>query len=305
MIPVVRQKTVYRGFGLRMASDIALPELVPDTGRQEADVEIRRETLTEGWKACGAGDSRLAYRNGELWLNIPGVAIYRIRNGREIAYCPAAGAEERWIRLYLLGSCMGALLLQRKILPLHGSAVVMHGKAYAFVGESGAGKSTLAAALVRRGCPLLTDDVIPVSFFPDRVPAVVPAYPMQKLWLESLEQLGLDRNRYLPVHDAKYAVPVSSRFCHEPVPLAGVFELAASERERVELIRHEGLERLCALQYHTFRPVLVARMGLEQWHFDAIARIAGQVRMYQLRRPAGRFSVDELADRVLDAAQSA
>ena len=38
---------------------------------------------------------------------------------------------------------MGALLMQRKILPLHGSAIAIDGKAYAFVGDSGAGKSTL------------------------------------------------------------------------------------------------------------------------------------------------------------------
>ena len=35
------------------------------------------------------------------------------------------------IRLLFLGTCMGALLIQRKILPLHGSAIEIDGKAYA------------------------------------------------------------------------------------------------------------------------------------------------------------------------------
>ena len=72
-----------------------------------------------------------------------------MRGGNRISFSPAAGAEETAVRLYLLGTCMGALLFQRKLLPLHGSAVVINGKAYAFVGDSGAGKSTLAAAFLK------------------------------------------------------------------------------------------------------------------------------------------------------------
>ena len=57
---------------------------------------------------------------------------------------------------------MGAILMQRKILPLHGSAIAIDGKAYAIVGDSGAGKSTLASAFLKRGYQLLSDDVITV-----------------------------------------------------------------------------------------------------------------------------------------------
>ena len=40
---------------------------------------------------------------------------------------------------------------EKDILPLHGSAVAINGKAYAFMGNSGAGKSTLASALINQG----------------------------------------------------------------------------------------------------------------------------------------------------------
>ena len=53
--------------------------------------------------------------------------------------------------------------MQRKVLPLHGSAIAINGKAYAIIGDSGAGKSTLALAFLNRGYRLLTDDVIAVS----------------------------------------------------------------------------------------------------------------------------------------------
>ena len=71
--------------------------------------------------------------------------------------------DEDVIRLYILGTCMGAILMQRKILPLHGSAIEIDGKAYAIVGDSGAGKSTLASAFLKQGYQLVSDDVIAVS----------------------------------------------------------------------------------------------------------------------------------------------
>ena len=102
------------------------------------------------------------------------------------------GSNEDEIRLYILGTCMGAILLQRKILPLHGSAIAIDGKAYAIVGDSGAGKSTLASAFLKRGYQLLSDDVIPVTLNHANVPIVTPAYPQQKLWLESLNHFGME-----------------------------------------------------------------------------------------------------------------
>ena len=64
--------------------------------------------------------------------------------------------DEDMIRLYILRDMYGTLLMQRKILPFHGSAIAINGKAYAIVGDSGAGKSTLASAFLKEGYQLLT-----------------------------------------------------------------------------------------------------------------------------------------------------
>ena len=76
---------------------------------------------------------------------------------------------------------MGIILMQRKILPLHGSAVAIDGKAYAFIGESGAGKSTLAAAFMNKGYELMTDDIVAISFKHNEIPIVTPAYASKTL----------------------------------------------------------------------------------------------------------------------------
>lgn len=87
-----------------------------------------------------------------------------MEHGKRIVVCPQPGADEKKVRLFILGTCMAVIMMQRGILPLHGSAVVIDGWAYAFVGHSGAGKSTLSAALASRGYPLLTDDVVALTW---------------------------------------------------------------------------------------------------------------------------------------------
>ncbi|SFS54830.1 aldolase [Paenibacillus sp. BC26] len=300
MNPAVK-RTIYRAFGLTIASEIALPELLLGPEQAcEADVYFEKEDLRQAWNERSGSDDYYALDGDELMLNIEGTAIYRVRGGNRIAVSPTIGAEDPVVRLYLLGTCMGALLFQRKLMPLHGSAVVINGKAYAFVGDSGAGKSTLAAAFLKRGYTLLTDDVIAVTFNRDRIPVVIPSYPQQKLWQESIDKLGMQSDRYVPLYETKYAIPVASMFCKEPVPLAGIFELAKADRKETEFRHLQGLERLPTIRYHTYRQFLIAQLGLEQWHFAASVSIADRIDMYQLRRPTEGFTVDDLVSRILN-----
>lgn len=60
-----------------------------------------------------------------------------MEQGKRIVVSPIPGADERKVRLFILGTCMAVIMMQRGILPLHGSAVVIDGWAYAFVGHSG------------------------------------------------------------------------------------------------------------------------------------------------------------------------
>ena len=60
---------------------------------------------------------------------------------------------------YLLGSVAGLVLQNLDAVCLHASTVNIDGFAVAFVGPPGTGKSTTAAALLRRGHSIITDDV--------------------------------------------------------------------------------------------------------------------------------------------------
>ena len=211
--------------------------------------------------------------------------LFSCKMGRRLLSLLISNANEDQIRLYLLGTCMGVILLQRKILPLHGSVIAIDGKAYAFVGDSGAGKSTLASAFLKQGYQLLTDDVIAVQFNEENIPVVIPSYPQQKLWQESLDQFGVDSNQYRPLfaRETKFSVPVESKFYREPLPLAGIFELIKTNDDELEIHSIQGLNRLHTLYYHTYRNFLIEPMGLMEWHFKTSTSLINKMELYQIR----------------------
>lgn len=303
MIHTVK-KEIYKAFGLALLSEIPLPEL-PQVSNYENQVDVKIETadLSQLWGELSSPKSVFVVEEELIMFQIPETATFCIQNGEKIIVSPMEGSDQDKIRLYILGTCMGALLMQRKILPLHGSAIAINGKAYVFIGRSGAGKSTLASALLSKGYQLLSDDVIAVSLSEDKIPFVTPSYPQQKLWKESLDQFGMKTTHYQPLfeRETKYAVPVSSNFFNESLPLAGVFELVKTENENVEIQRIEGLERLRTLLRHTYRNSLIPRLGMMEWHFMNSTNIVNKVEMFQLRRPISKFTAHDLVSTVLES----
>ena len=125
-------------------------------------------------------------------------------------------------------------------LPLHGSAVEIDGKAYAFLGDSERGNRRLAAAFVSEGYRLVSDDVIAVTLAGGGgMPVVAPSYPQQKLWQESLDHLGMNMER----RELSAGLPGNREIrragghsiLRREVPLAGAFELVKSQAEESAL----------------------------------------------------------------------
>ncbi|WHY71055.1 aldolase [Fictibacillus enclensis] len=291
----------YKGFGIKFKSEIPLPELFKSDDITNYDLSITIEDLAALWKETDANPGRFNIINGDSVLfQVPDTAIFYVKDGRKIMVSPFPNSNTDKIRLYILGSCMGAVLMQRGTIPLHGSAVVVQGGAYAIVGESGAGKSTLAAAFINKGYFLLTDDVIPVVFSALGSPVVLPTYPRQKLWQESLNQFERSPGQYQPLYgrETKYAVPVDHAFSSEELPLKGIIELKPPA-EALQISPLNKLEKLQTLYHQTFRSLLLERMGLLEWHFRTAAKIAEQVKMYQIFRPATGFSANAMADLIL------
>ncbi|HAQ07813.1 MAG TPA: aldolase, partial [Bacillus bacterium] len=142
--------------------------------------------------------------------------------------------------------------------------------------------------------------VIPVTIT-EGVPMVTPAYPQQKLWLESLNHFGMESDGLRPIIDreTKFAVPVESQFFNESLPLAGVFELVKTDEEEVKLLPVSKLQRLHTLFYHTYRNFLIGPMGLMEWHFNTTASFVNKIELFQLQRPTTHFTAHELTSLIL------
>jgi hypothetical protein len=293
---------VYKAFGLCISSEILLPELPKLFGNENGiDVEIKIADLNKLWDELVIPEQKYLIKKDLIIFKVSDTAIFYIKEGKRIIVSPLLGADVKKIRLYILGTCMGALLLQRNILPLHGSAVAINGKAYAFIGDRGAGKSTLAAAFLEKGYPLLTDDIIAISFTKDNIPIITPSYPNQKLWQESLNWFGLESDNYSPIfgRETKYSVPVLSKFTNDSLPITSVFELVKTKELVTQINPLESLIRLQTLFYHTFRSFLISRLTLMEWHFASSVKIINHINMFRLNRPNRGYSINDMVSLII------
>lgn len=289
----------YHAFGMDIQSDISLKGLLPNPSASAVDVYVRAEKLCDKWGSRSAQDM-FVYGEKEIMFQIEGVGVFSIRSGREIGYERAEGATDAYIRLYVMGSCLGLILMQREILPMHGSALYMQHMGIIITGDSGAGKSTTAAAFMKQGARLLSDDVIPVHW-KETAPLIFPAYPQQKMWLNSLEQFGqtIEGLEQVVEREEKFNIPVYEHFYNRPAPMHAIVELVPADTEEITLIEVTGLAKLELLYRNTYRQFVIEPAGFSFWHFRALSAVAGRIPVYTLRRPVSRFSADEVVEAVL------
>ncbi|MCU6710282.1 aldolase [Paenibacillus sp. J5C_2022] len=294
----------YYSFGLSIQSEIPMPELpLLEEGSAHAhgSVTITFDNLLPLWELADRSSQYVGMMKDMVLIRIPDTAIFGMEAGKRILVSPFQGADTDKIRLYLLGTCMGITLMQKRILPLHGSAVAIGGEAYAIVGHSGAGKTTLSSMLIQQGYPLLSDDLIAVMLDENGMPQAMPAYPQQKLWQETMDMLGRSADGLKPLFERenKFAVPLSDGFCLKPLPLAGVIELVKTENDAA-ISPVAGLERFHTLLQHTFRGFLLKRLGLMDWHFSLLASLMGRIGVYRLQRPVQGTSPQQLSSLLVD-----
>lgn len=289
-----------RAYGLCISSDLDLPELNDAAG--PAQVFIRLGPTPSQLENPVTKTPRLQAAPGRFLLDIEGVARYFVQEGREITLTPAPGVQEVDVRLYLLGSALGALMHQRAMLPLHGAALARGQEAFFITGVSGAGKSTLAHRLIERGLKYLSDDVCAVSFDPAGRPLLTPSFPRLKLWGDSLTALGLSPEGLPKVASEmdKYHLRLAESFCDETLPLTCIC-LIDPHGQSFQAEEITGARKVGALLANTYRVRFLEGLGGKKNHFRQLTGLAPHVRMFRLSRPEQGFRVDELADLVFEA----
>ncbi|SUZ32340.1 HPr kinase/phosphorylase [Roseibaca ekhonensis] len=294
--------TLYQAYGLTISSEIDLPELPQLSGlAQPADLSITRDpTLT----SAPTGDewvqlSPYAWTTPTAFmLFVPDVAWFLIEGGRTIRVAPIGGIDMASVRVFLLGSAIGALLFQRGFLVLHGNAVDMGDACMLCLGVSGAGKSTLAAAFSARGYNVLADDVVAVNADGQALPGI----PRIKIWRDAAERLALSTgslDRIRPQME-KFNLPLPKTLVSAPRPVKWVFLLGKHEKPDFELTHLNGIARFGPLMANTYRRRFMEGMDLNADHLAQCGRFAGLVHMAQVRRPDAGFDIDGLVDLLLE-----
>jgi len=294
--------TLRRVYGLSVASDLDLPELRSDTLEGEPDIQIAQgavrvlsETDPNHIRAYVEGQP------GQLLLDIPGKLRMLVSNGRSITYSRYPDVADEELRLFLLGSGMGALLMQRGHIVVHGNAIVLDqlDGAAICVGDSGAGKSTTAIAMMQRGHRILADDVCPLT----REGVALSGMPRAKLWEDTARGLKIDTTALerLRVDDAKFNLPLGADHCLDPQPARAFFALVPEEVESVSIRPLMGAEKFTMLRNNIYRADYLGPLGLEAEYLQHVARIASNTPVFRISRPIAGFNVDSVLDAILDA----
>ena len=231
----------YLAYGLQVQSNFEIPALLTlPEGTELESAKTVTFTLDESTPA----DFDQFSTEADIYADLDGpeailfdrrVALYRLRDGKEVTVQTGPTQNLRQVRLYILGTILTVLLYQRGLLVLHGSAVRIGDRVVGVIAPSGTGKSSTAAALYNRGYKLLSDDAIALEFR-DGQYYVHPGYPRLKISNEVSAQLECGEEYLVERHPecGEVSFDATHQFVEGPLPLQQIFVLRAGEALDVE-----------------------------------------------------------------------
>lgn len=290
-------------YGLSVRSGLRLPG--PQAHRTP-DVELLPRSHGSGWpRPAGTGAeardwfAHRTFPDGTSHLCWRGLFEFLISpDGRRIEWHRLPRASNEALRTYLLSQVLSFSLLARGREPLHASAVAVHGRVVAFVGDCGVGKSSLAAAFLRAGHPLVTDDLLVLSEEDGRC-LVQPGIPRIKLYPRVARQL-LGVRRTAPRMNpgtAKLVLPLSrSQSVRSALPLDRLYLLRRGPAVRIAPLS-QGRAFLGILRA-TFNSIQVDRERLVR-QFAFARRLAASVRVRRVSYPRRLGVIERVREAII------
>ncbi len=293
----IDKKYFYRVYGLNIDSNIEILEF-PKRNEDFIDKDIVTilygQTPNNILEEIKEGKS-IHVTKDHVWFHIDHVATYCIENGNTVIVDPCENCDKSLMKVYIMGSVLGFLLLQRESTAIHGGTVVINGKAIIFTGERGAGKSTLTTALVKKGYNFVADDVAALSF--DNKIVIEPGFPYHKLCFDALENMCYVKESYPYFHvdgKIKYIVPDFHGFSKEKFPLTAICELDMGEVDNVRVEEIRGVEKLNKIIKNIYRNEYIGSMeGMTPKYFKNCIEIAQKAKFYRITRPRDKYTVDD------------
>jgi len=292
----------YKAFGLIFKSCIEHPEFFTESETDKPDCIIDFGDVPE--KLIKPDKTGGVYQSGDkqFLLKVENVGRYLIENGKTITVYKLPSATTRETIIFLWASAIAALLHQRGIMIIHGSAVKVGEGAVIFSGRSGSGKTTLASAFSRMNNSLMiSDDISAIRINEDGKPVVLPGYPMMKLWRDSSEKIGIswDETRFIRENVKKMIVNTRDRFAKKEVRLRQVYLLSYKNSGSPEIKEVTGYRKLEMLTGKIFRKNYLTNKHQNQLDiFEEASKILPLIRLNTIERQQGMLFFDETVEMI-------
>jgi hypothetical protein len=277
----------YQVYGLTIHCTFPIPEwdslALPAASPVDVAIRLGPVALTEAEQrtehvivARSAADVVFRYAN---------IGLFRVHAGQNIDLFSYPGVELARLRPFLLGGMMALVLIQRGWTVLHASAVTIHGRAFAFVGQKGAGKSTMIAQLAQRGHSPVSDDITAIDSG-QSPPTTIFGSPQIRLWPDTLDYLGMQPeilpliHPQLPKRHWTAGNPGKSRT--DRIPVAGVYELCVGPETAIKKLDPEAA--LLTLLRHMYLSRWPELLPLFPVQLRQLAVLIADVPVFQLTR---------------------
>ena len=205
---------------------------------------------------------------------------------------------------YILGRVFALWLELNGFAVLHGSSLIHGNRAFCLLGHSGSGKSTLSAALNQNGCPLLCDDLIPLTRTDSGI-VIYPGIPQSRMWPDTGERFFGEGFKAFPlVHPelTKRKVPAivndRNRFSEHPTQLSALFLLERHDEDGVELVELPPSKALLALIGLSFGVAETEAAGLQPARMKQLADVVECVRVMEIHYPSGFDRLDRVTEKI-------
>lgn len=289
------KKYYYKVYDLNVESDIEMPELLEVNVNDKIDVVIKYGKVPEDM--VNKIPERLWFYLEEksFVFRIENIAKYFVKNGSEIIVEPYELANKDDIKTFTLGTSFGILMKQRNDIAIHGGTILINNKAVILTGHTGAGKSTLTNAFRHNGYRFLCDDVSVLDAEKEEI-FVMPAYPQQKLCKDAMDKMGYDTEKFKKIDDDrdKYCIPVHDSFEKNPCELSAICEIELVDMDKdVEVKEVLGQEKLFSIMRNIYRIELIRTMDMKKEYFNKCLNIAKNIRVFKVKRPKDKFTVNE------------
>ena len=316
---------LYRVFGETIASDYPLSHLPEDSSDEPS---LSFSLIRDNSIYFDPTQAKPIYIDPYIYKGEPFLFIYRLQDLLVVHFPKTMDfyisehsisaqildpAQSQVMEIYLFGTVFSLFLEQKGIPALHASAVEIDGQAAAFLSVKESGKSTLAACLVAEGCPLISDDVLPVELS-DGSFLARPGYPQMRMWPEmAMHFLGHYQELELvdetdPCYD-KRKVPLEQEafgsFSGRSRPLAVIYlPQRQAEETSIRIEPVSPRDGIVELVRYSFPANIVEALGLEAKRFGFFAQMMSQIPMRRLIYPSGFQNLARVKDAILKDMES-